>query len=182
MSKRAAPDSPRRPRRAALVAELDLAGREVSAATVMFHAVLAERRGLSATEEKALDILLRRGPLTHRELVRETGLKPASVSDLVDRLERRGYAVRQPHPTDGRRVLIAAVSERITADVSPLFESWVRELHALYAEFSDDQLGVIRDFLREAARRQQHVAELLSAATSDGPAPPAEPDSRPDPR
>ena len=165
--------SPRRPPsgdgRAQLVEQLDLAGREVSSATVMFHTALAERRGLSATEEKTLDILLRRGPLTHAELVRETNLKPASVSDLVDRLERRGFAVRRPHPDDGRRVLVAAVEDRIMADVTPLFEPWVTELHAIYAEFSDEQLRTIRDFLMTAAERQQTAAlKLMDRSPEDG--------------
>ena len=51
-------------RRAELLEELALAGRAMSAATVMFHATVAERQGLSATEEKALDLLERFGPLT----------------------------------------------------------------------------------------------------------------------
>ena len=46
-------------RRAELLEELALAGRAMSAATVMFHATVAERQGLSATEEKALDLLER---------------------------------------------------------------------------------------------------------------------------
>lgn len=161
MSKRAPSKPEPVTARAALFDELDLAGREVSAATVMFHTALAERRGLSATEEKTLDILLRRGPLTHADLVRETNLKPASVSNLIDRLERRGFAARGPHPQDGRRVLVSAVSDRIMADVAPLFEPWIAELHALYDTFSDDQLATIRDFLFGAAERQQRAALTL---------------------
>ena len=46
--------------RAALEAALDLAGREVSAATIAFHSALAARRGLTAIEEKTLDIQIGR--------------------------------------------------------------------------------------------------------------------------
>ncbi|HET9560057.1 MAG TPA: MarR family transcriptional regulator, partial [Actinomycetota bacterium] len=49
-------------RRAELLEELALAGRAMSAATVMFHATVAALQGLSATEEKALDLLERFGP------------------------------------------------------------------------------------------------------------------------
>ena len=80
-------------RRAALIEDLNLAGREVSTATVMFHSAVAARRGLSATEEKALDLLLRMGPMTHAELCAHTGLAPASVTDLIDRLVRKDYAL-----------------------------------------------------------------------------------------
>ncbi len=44
-------------RREALEAALDLAWRDVSAATVAFHSALAAHRGLTAIEEKTLDLL-----------------------------------------------------------------------------------------------------------------------------
>jgi DNA-binding MarR family transcriptional regulator len=49
----------------------------------MFHATLSARLGLSATEEKALDLLDRFGPLTARQLAERSGLAPASVTGLV---------------------------------------------------------------------------------------------------
>ncbi|MBO0816043.1 MAG: hypothetical protein J2P30_13000, partial [Actinobacteria bacterium] len=54
------------------------AGRELSVAAVMFHTALAARQGLTATEEKALDLLDRYGPLTARQLAERSGLAPAS--------------------------------------------------------------------------------------------------------
>ena len=51
-------------RRAELLEQLALAGRASSVATVMFHTAVAARQGLNATEEKALDLLERSGPLT----------------------------------------------------------------------------------------------------------------------
>ena len=53
------------------------AGRELSAAAVMFHTALAARQGLTATEEKALDLLDRYGPLTGRQLAQRSALAPA---------------------------------------------------------------------------------------------------------
>jgi DNA-binding MarR family transcriptional regulator len=76
-------------RRAELLDELALAGRAMSAATVMFHATVAARQGLSATEEKALDLLDRFGPLTAGELAKRSGLAPASVTGLINRLEEK---------------------------------------------------------------------------------------------
>src|SRR5215831_3009908 len=76
------------------------AGRESSAAAVMFHTALAARQGLSATEEKALDLLERDGPLTGRQLAQRSGLAPASVTNLVDRLEAKRFARRTRNPHD----------------------------------------------------------------------------------
>src|SRR5215813_11735666 len=96
-----------------LLDALFTAGREVSAAAVMFHTALAARQGLSATEEKALDLLDRYGPLTGRQLAERSGLAPASVTSLVDRLEAKGYARRTRNPADGRSVLIETTPERL---------------------------------------------------------------------
>src|SRR5687767_4164169 len=82
------------------------AGRLLSTAAVMYHSALAERSGLSATESKALDFIARLGPLTPGDLSRESGLAPASITGLLDRLTSKGVARRVAHPSDGRRFLI----------------------------------------------------------------------------
>src|ERR1051325_1860530 len=82
------------------------AGRKLSTAAVMFHTALAERVGLSVTETKALEVIERHGPITPGDLSRESGLAPASVTPLLDRLPRKGAARRVPHPSDGRRFLV----------------------------------------------------------------------------
>ena len=149
--------------RAELLERLFTAGREISAAAVMFHTALAAHQGLSPTEEKSLDLLDRYGPLTARELSKHSGLAPASVTGLVDRLERKGFVRRVRHPRDGRSVLIETVDTRL-ADLGPLFADWVRSLHELSAKYSDDQLATIIDFLTEAAERQRAATEKLTSA------------------
>jgi DNA-binding MarR family transcriptional regulator len=149
------------PRRAELLEKLAMAGRAQSAATVMFHTTVAARRGLSATEEKALDLLERSGALTAGELSQRSGLAPASVTGLIDRLERKGYARRVPNPTDRRSVLVEIDRERVHAAMAPLFADWVRSLEELWAGYTDEQLELILDFLTEVARRQQEATVRL---------------------
>ncbi len=140
---------------------MSVAGRELGAAAVMFHTAIADRQGLSTTEEKALDLLGRYGPLTAGELAERSGLAPASVTGLVTRLERKGFVRRVPHPQDGRRVLIEANRDR-QAEYEPLFTDFVRSTEELYAKYSDEQLETIRDFLTEAARRQRDATARLT--------------------
>jgi DNA-binding MarR family transcriptional regulator len=149
-------------RRAELLEQLALAGRASSAATVMFHTAVAARQGLSASEEKALDLLERSGPLTAGELARQSGLAPASVTALINRLEAKGFARRVQNPSDGRSVLVEVDSERVDATVAPLFADWVGSLQELYAGYSDEQLEVILHFLNEAARRQREATARLT--------------------
>jgi DNA-binding MarR family transcriptional regulator len=157
-------DEPAAPtgRRAELLAQLETAGRAQSAATVMFHTAVAARQGLSATEEKALDLLERHGPLTAGELARHSGLAPASVTGLINRLERKGFARRVPNPNDRRSVLVEIDRDRIYASMAPLFADWVRSLQEMYAGYTDQQLELILNFLNEAARRQQQATRKLT--------------------
>src|SRR2546429_5265746 len=53
--------------RAELLAALNEAARRQSTATVLFHAAVAERLGLSATDHKYADLIARQGPMTAGE-------------------------------------------------------------------------------------------------------------------
>jgi DNA-binding MarR family transcriptional regulator len=164
MTTPSAPDDTRSPtgRRAELLEQLAMAGRASSVATVMFHTAVAAKQGLSASEEKALDLLERSGPLTAGELARQSGLAPASVTGLINRLEQKGFARRIQNPSDRRSILVEVDVERMYARVAPLFADWVRSLEELYAGYSDEQLEVILHFLTEAARRQQEATTRLT--------------------
>jgi DNA-binding MarR family transcriptional regulator len=152
------------PARQALIERINLAGREVSTAAIMFHSAVATIRGLSVTEEKVLDLLLREGPMTQVEIVRATGLAAPSVSQLVDRLQQREYVRRERHSDDRRRVSVVVDAERVAAEIGPLFVAWVQSLEQLYATYSDEQLETICDFMSKVADRQRKAAEELAAA------------------
>jgi DNA-binding MarR family transcriptional regulator len=137
------------------------AGRAMSSATVIFHAAVAEKVGLSATEDKAVELLDRLGPLTPGELGKHSGLTSASVTALIDRLERKGFAKQTPHPRDRRRVLVEVIPER-TSSVSALLTTWVAALHEVLDGFDDEQLETILRFLNHATRRQQELTTELT--------------------
>ena len=99
--------------------------------------------------------------MTHAGLGTATGLAPASVSGLIDRLERKGYARRTQHPRDARRVLISANADRIEAELTPLFTPWAQSLAELYATYTTSQLETICDFMTRAAARQRAAAAAL---------------------
>jgi len=145
-----------------LIDQLMSAGRALSTTTVMFHSALANRVGLSATEDKAMELLDRLGPLTAGQLAEYSGLAGASVTALVDRLERKKFARRIPNPNDRRSVLIEVVQER-TRSIEALLTSWVGELTELFNRYDDRELKVILEFLEQAASRQQALTAQLTA-------------------
>ena len=138
-----------------------LAGRLLSTAAVMFHTALAERAGLSATEAKALEVVERLGPLTPGDLSRESGLAPASVTALLDRLTRKGVARRVPHPSDGRRFLVEIDPGYLRASERQ-FDRFVASMRELCAGYPARDLELVAGFLTEAARRQQEATAALA--------------------
>src|ERR1043165_8022723 len=116
------------PRRDELVGRMLMGGRKLSTAAVLYHGALAEKQGLGATDSKSLVLIERFGPLTAGDLGERAGLAPASITGLVDRLERKGLVRRIKDPKDGRRVLIELDRETAAA-MAPLFADLVREMH-----------------------------------------------------
>ncbi len=64
--------------------------------------------GLSAARLSALSVIVVAGPITISELAATQGVRPPTMTRLVDTLARDGLAMREPHPDDGRSVQVRA--------------------------------------------------------------------------
>ena len=153
-------------RRAAILDVLARVGREHSDATVLFHSTIASLLGLHPTDYKVLGILERSGPMSAGEIARSSGLAMASVTDLVDRLERKGFVRRTRGSTDRRRVVVEPAIDREAA-AKQVFASTRRSLAHLYAEYSEEELRVIADFLDRNAKRLRVETRKLAEAAPD---------------
>ena len=79
-----------------------------------------------------------------------TGVYPATLTGIVDRLEQRGWLSRVPDTDDRRRVRLEARRER-RPELVRLYGPMNRSLSEICAALTPDQLQVVRDFLRDAA-------------------------------
>jgi DNA-binding MarR family transcriptional regulator len=68
---------------------------------------LCRRVGSSRSDYDALEALDAHGPLTPGELGTLLSLTSGSVTALVGRLEDLGWARREPHPDDRRKVIVS---------------------------------------------------------------------------
>ncbi|HKJ63991.1 MAG TPA: MarR family transcriptional regulator [Desulfopila sp.] len=64
--------------------------------------------------------------ISQSQLCVSVGKKPANITRLLDRLEKKGWIERQPNPADRRSSLVYLTEEggRIIAEVSNEFESY----------------------------------------------------------
>lgn len=117
---------------------------------------LARKAGLTHTELAALEHVFAE-PIGPSELAQRIGVTSAAATGIVDRLEKRGHVLRQPHPTDRRRTAVVCTPsgrEEIVGHLMPMF----RDLAELDASMTEEERQVVLRFLRTA---DQAVRRLL---------------------
>ncbi|MGY2126874.1 MarR family winged helix-turn-helix transcriptional regulator [Blastococcus sp. SYSU DS0617] len=112
----------------------------------------ADVHGLNRTDVRALVAIMdaaRRGEaLTAGRLGEAVDLRSASVTALVDRLERVGHVRRVRDPEDRRRVGLE-MSETAMAAGAEHFGGLARDLVAAMEGYSDEELDVVRRWLAD---------------------------------
>ena len=112
----------------------------------------AALHGLNRTDVRALVALMdadRAGrALTAGGLASAVELTSASVTALVDRLERAGHVHRERDVADRRRVVLHP-SESALAAGSDFFGGLQRDLVAAMASYTPEEVDVVRRFLTE---------------------------------
>jgi len=122
----------------------EVADRLHSAAIHLLRRAAEEDRaaGVSRARLSALSVVVFRGPLTLGELAAAEGVRSATMSGIVNGLERDGLVRRRPHGRDrravnieataaGRRLLDRARAARIERVASRLADLGAEELETL---------------------------------------------------
>jgi DNA-binding MarR family transcriptional regulator len=106
-----------------------------------------ESGGLTAPQKLAMAVLLRRGPLSVKEIAEAMNLGHSTVSGVMQRLEARDFVVRQP--ARDRRVSLYAPSEHVTRFVKSVAPGLVSgPLAARLANVSPEDLNLIEQGLK----------------------------------
>lgn len=85
--------------------DLLLAVRAMADALGRFDDAASKALGIGRTDLQALN-LMEHGPVTAGQIAERLGLTSGTVTVLVDRLVKHGYAAREHDPDDRRRVLV----------------------------------------------------------------------------
>jgi DNA-binding MarR family transcriptional regulator len=123
-------------------------------ATDVGHAIAA-RMSLPYNDVRALELLAAsETPLGPVELGMRLGMRSASSTELVDRLEAGGYVRRTRHPTDRRRVVVEMTGKgrkEALAALAPLLARFDR----VVAGFDPDENRAVVAYLRAVAAEQR---------------------------
>lgn len=146
--------------RAALVARLSLLGQIEATQTAVFQQRAAAHYGLGVTDMKALDVLVREGPQTAGNLAVALSLTSGAVTGVIDRLERRGMAIRTADPADRRRVVVAA-DHLALAGGHNVYQAIGSAFADLYAGYTVAELEFLVRHLEASAEITKRQTELL---------------------
>src|SRR4051812_9739982 len=143
-----------------LVEEVSREIAEFQSASDRVDEAASVRLGINRTDLRCLGLLFSRGRLSAGQLAQASGLSPGATTTAIDRLEKAGYARRIPNADDRRGILveITGKAQRLIEEVyGPVGRAGMERLE----QYTDEQLLLLRDFLREGQELQAEYATTL---------------------
>jgi DNA-binding MarR family transcriptional regulator len=115
---------------------------------------IAAADGLSTTEALAL-WKLRKGPCKASEIADKLGLSPSTITGILDRLEARGWILREADPED-RRAINIGPTKKLTEFMKGAKRSVSKALERTFS-------GLPPDLIDRLCADLSRVQELLEA-------------------
>ncbi len=109
---------------------------------------IAEHYGLTALQANVLIILKEDEPKPMKVLSDYFMCDASTVTGLVDRMEKRGLTLRQPHPSDRRITLIALTSEGVKLREAIVAATIASQTKRLNSVLSDKERNTFQDYLK----------------------------------
>lgn len=156
-------DDARRRRR--LATEIKDSLRELSNQLSLLNHQVGARLELKDADLDCLDLISRHGPMSPSAVARRAGLHPATMTGILDRLQRGGWITRErdPDATDRRAVTVRALRDR-SAEVFQLYGGMNSKMDELLAGYSAAELELLVDFLGRTTTAGQTATSTLAEA------------------
>jgi DNA-binding MarR family transcriptional regulator len=130
----------------ALVREVQFALRAIGMRLGRLNDAVAGLVDLKGGDIELLDHVGRVGPVSPGELAAQLHVHPATMTGILDRLEKGGWVARERDSPDRRKVKVRAIRTRGT-ELVRLYAPINTAISRLCASFTTEQLTAIRDFL-----------------------------------
>jgi DNA-binding MarR family transcriptional regulator len=127
---------------------------------------VAARIGINAIDLECLDILQILGPLPAGQLAATAGLRTATITSILDRLEKAGL-VRRDRTSEDRRVVLIHVEHRALEKIGPHFQHMVMHMAAVDAQFSEEELEIVHRYTTLAASAVAEAVKELRTNSGD---------------
>ncbi|WP_061300758.1 MarR family transcriptional regulator [Herbidospora cretacea] len=122
--------------------------RALTAQVSLLNQEVGGRLDLRPVDRDCLYLISQHGPMAPSALARLTGLHPATMTGVLDRLEKGGWIARERDPGDRRAVLIRPLGDRVPEIVS-LYAGMTRALDGILDRYSPEERALILDFLTQ---------------------------------
>ena len=138
-----------RRRRRRLTAEVKDSLRALSNQLSVLNHQVGARLDLKDVDIDCLDLITRHGPMSPSTLSRRTGLHPATITGILDRLQRGGWVTRErdPDATDRRAVTVRALRDR-NKEIFQLYSGMNGTMDQICSGYAEAELELLAGFLR----------------------------------
>jgi DNA-binding MarR family transcriptional regulator len=117
--------------------------------------------GLNDVDLDCLDLIARHGPLSPSALAQRAALHPATITGILDRLEKGGWVARERDPSDRRAVLVRILRDR-SAELARLYAGMNSSMGEICTGYGDAELAAIADFLRRTVDAGKSATDKLA--------------------
>jgi DNA-binding MarR family transcriptional regulator len=135
--------------------------RELSIQLSLLNHQVGARLELKDVDFDCLDLINRYGPLGPSALARRTGLHAATMTGILDRLERGGWVARERDPADRRAVIVRALRDR-NGELIRLYSGMNNSMDKVCAGYTDTELELLADFLHRTASVGRDATDELA--------------------
>jgi DNA-binding MarR family transcriptional regulator len=140
--------------------------RGLAVESAFFSQAVGDRLGMAGTDFSCLTVLFLEGAMTAGALAERAGLTTGAITGVLDRLERGRWARRVADPTDRRRVIVEARSERL-GDIGRVLAPMLNAARTLHAGLDAEHLELIADYVDASRHMLAHQSRRLRQGAGD---------------
>lgn len=127
----------------------------------MLNRQVGARVDLKDVDLDCLDLISSHGPLSPTAAARRAGLHPATMTGILDRLERAGWIARERDATDRRSVVVRALPDR-GRELYGLFSGMNEAMDDICSGYAQGELELLAGFLQRATGAGEEATRKLA--------------------
>lgn len=117
------------------------------------------KAGLTLTQLGVLEALLHKGPMCQRDLVRKILTSPGNMTDVIDKLQRRGLVARAPMPGDRRQVQVN-LTDAGRELISTVFPHHAQDIAGAMSGLDGGEIAQLNHLLRKLGMAAAQAAPV----------------------